>query len=186
MTRLILRTYDQHGLFSKMVGVFTLNNIEVLSAKIYTLKGGLAFDVYEVANPVDPYRENETWEKIRKEAIEAIEGRLPLDALIGKKHSKALLEKPDFPDQDNRARIDNMASDFFTIIEISSSDRFGLLYKIGKKLFSLGLNIRLAMVSSEKGKVMTGVFYVSDTGGEKILDPRAIGRIEREILSIMS
>ncbi|MFZ7113426.1 MAG: [protein-PII] uridylyltransferase [Desulfatiglandales bacterium] len=186
VTRLILRTYDQHGLFSKMVGVFTLNNIEVLSAKIYTLKGGLAFDVYEVANPVDPYRENETWEKIRKEAIEAIEGRLPLDALIGKKHSKALLEKPDFPDRDDMVRIDNTASDFFTIIEISSSDRFGLLYKLGKKLFSLGLNIRLAMVSSEKGQVMTGVFYVSDIGGEKILDPRAIGRIEREILSIMS
>ncbi|NNG08290.1 MAG: [protein-PII] uridylyltransferase, partial [Desulfobacteraceae bacterium] len=55
VTRVILCTHDRPGLFSKMVGVFTLNNIKVLSANIFTLKNGLAFDVYEVTNPLDPY-----------------------------------------------------------------------------------------------------------------------------------
>ncbi len=58
VTRVIQCVYDKPGLFSKMVGVFTLNNIKVLSANIFTLKNGLAFDVYEVTNPPDPYRED--------------------------------------------------------------------------------------------------------------------------------
>jgi hypothetical protein len=42
VTRVILCTYDKPGLFSKMVGLFTLHNIGVLSGNIFTLKNGLA------------------------------------------------------------------------------------------------------------------------------------------------
>ncbi|MFH1124498.1 MAG: [protein-PII] uridylyltransferase, partial [Pseudomonadota bacterium] len=64
VTRVVLCTYDMPGLFSKMVGVFTLNNIKVLSGNIHTLKNGLAFDIYDVTNPLDPFREEEMWQKV--------------------------------------------------------------------------------------------------------------------------
>ena len=35
VTRIILCTYDRPGLFSKMVGALTINNITVLSAHIF-------------------------------------------------------------------------------------------------------------------------------------------------------
>ena len=69
VTEVVLCTIDQPGLFCKMVGVFTMNNIKVLSAKISTLKNGLAFDNYDVTNPVDPYHEEEQWKKIRGDLI---------------------------------------------------------------------------------------------------------------------
>ncbi|MBW1803289.1 MAG: HD domain-containing protein, partial [Deltaproteobacteria bacterium] len=69
VTRVILCTYDQPGLFSKMVGVFTLKNIKVLSAKIFTLKNGLAFDIYEVTNPLDPLREEEMWKDVYADVL---------------------------------------------------------------------------------------------------------------------
>lgn len=185
VTRVILRTQDRPGLFSKMVGVFTLNNIEVLSARINTLKNGQAFDIYEVTNPPDPYREKERWRKIRKEAIEAIDGRLPLDDLIAKKDSKQANDDSIFPDRTKKVKIDNEASDFFTIIEVSVPDRFGLLFKLAKMIFSLGLDIRVAMVNSNK-RVMTGVFYVSDAGGQKVLDPPVIRNIKKSILEDFS
>ena len=78
VTRIVLCTYDRPGLFSKMVGVLFLNNITVLSANIFTLKNGLAFDVYEVTNPLDPYSEEERWEKIYKEINQVLSGNLPL------------------------------------------------------------------------------------------------------------
>ena len=185
VTRVILRTQDRPGLFSKMVGVFTMNNIEVLSAKIYTLKNGQAFDVYEVTNPLDPYREKEMWKKIRKEAVEAIEDRMPLDELIARKDQKSVSLEGLPPQRVKKVKVDNEASDFFTIIEISASERFGLLYNLAKKLFSLGLDIRLAMVNNDKVKV-TGVFYVSDSRGQKILEPPVIRNIKQEIYSGLS
>ncbi len=185
VTRVILRTQDRPGLFSKMVGVFTMNNIEVLSAKIYTLKNGQAFDVYEVTNPLDPYREKEMWKKIHREAVEAVEGRMPLDDLIARKDRKTSSPAGMYPRGVKKVKVDNEASDFFTIIEVGAAERFGLLYKLAKNLFALGLDIRLAMVNNDKAKV-TGVFYVSDSKGQKILDPPVIRDIKQEIFSGLS
>jgi [protein-PII] uridylyltransferase len=91
VTRVIQCVYDKPGLFSKMVGVFTLNNIKVLSANIFTLKNGLAFDVYDVTNPPDPYREDETWDKIRRELGLAMEDRIQLRKLLLNKKGKMML-----------------------------------------------------------------------------------------------
>jgi len=184
VTRVILCTYDRPGLFSKMVGVFTLNNINVLSANIFTLKNGLAFDVYEVTNPLDPYREEKMWEKIHHEAVEAIEGRIPLDELITKKEREIFPSSRDYAYPSKKVMIDNEASDFFTIIEVSAGDRIGLLYALAKAVFSSGMDIRFAKVNSDKER-MTGVFYVRDSGGQKILDDDEIQKIRHEIMDVI-
>jgi [protein-PII] uridylyltransferase len=184
VTRVILCTYDRPGLFSKMVGVFTLNNIKVLSANIFTLKNGLAFDVYEVTNPLDPYREEMMWNKIHQEATMAIEDRMPLEELITQKERKIIAPTTDYAYPSKKVHIDNKASDFFTIIEVSSGDRIGLLYGLAEGVFSLGLDIRFAKVNSDKER-MTGVFYVRDSDGQKILEEDEIEKIKLEIMSVI-
>ncbi len=182
VTRVILCTHDMPGLFSKMVGVFTLNNIKVLSANIFTLKNGLAFDVYEVTNPLDPYREERLWKKIQDEALQAIEDQIPLGELISKKERQGFSLHEDYGYPPKKIKIDNEASDFFTIVEVSAGDRIGLLYDLAREVFSLGLDIRFAKVNADKER-MSGVFYVSDSGGEKILEEEHIQTIKREIMS---
>ena len=184
VTRVILCTFDRPGLFSKMVGVFTLNNIKVLSANIFTLKNGLAFDVYEVTNPLDPYREDMMWNKIHQEATMAIEDRMPLDELVTKKERKIIAPTTDYAYPSKNVHIDNRASDFFTIIEVSSADRIGLLYELAKEVYSLGLDIRFAKVNRDKER-MTGVFYVRDSDGQKVLEEDEIQRIKQEIMSVI-
>jgi [protein-PII] uridylyltransferase len=185
VTRVILCTYDRPGLFSKMVGVFTLNNMMVLSGNIFTLKNGLAFDTYEVTNPLDPYREEEMWKKVYNDAVQAIEEQLPLDDLINKKARMILKRKTAYTHPQKRVRIDNQASDFFTIIEVSGGSRTGLLYDVAKELFSLGLDIRFAKVNSDREK-MTGVFYVRDPSGQKIYEESEMAHIRESILSIIT
>jgi len=167
-----------------MVGVFTLNNIKVLSGNIFTLKNGLAFDMYEVTNPLDPYREEEMWDKIFHDALQAIEGALPLDELINKKDRSTLLPRSEYSSPIKGVRIDNGASDFFTIIEVSGGARTGLLYDLAKEIFSLGLNIRFARVNSDKEK-MSGVFYVRDSSGQKIYDEPEMEKVKTGIFSVM-
>ena len=182
VTRVILCTYDMPGLFSKMVGVFTLNNIKVLSANIFTLKNGLAFDVYEVTNPLDPYREEPLWNKIQDEALRVIENQFPLDELISKKERQGFSLGEGYGSPPKKVKIDNEASDFFTIVEVSAGDRIGLLYDLAKEVFSLGLDIRFARVNADKER-MNGVFYVRDSGGQKILEQEQIQKIKQTIMS---
>jgi [protein-PII] uridylyltransferase len=182
VTRVILCTHDMPGLFSKMVGVFALNNIKVLSANIFTLKNGLAFDVYEVTNPLDPYREEKMWNKIHDEALRVIENQFPLDELISKKERQGFSLGEGYGSLPKKVKIDNEASDFFTIVEVSAGDRIGLLYDLAKEVFSLGLDIRFARVNADKER-MNGVFYLRDAGGEKILEDEQIQKIKQTIMS---
>ena len=184
VTRVLLCTYDKPGLFSNMVGVFTLHNISVLSGNIFTLKNGLALDTYEVTNPLDPYREEEMWEKFFEDARLAIEDQLPLDDLINRKARMNLIPKIGYVSQVRKVKIDNEASDFFTLIEIKGGIRTGLLYDLAKEIHSLGLDIRFARVNSDKEK-MTGVFYVRDASGQKIYDAPVLDRARQEILEVI-
>jgi [protein-PII] uridylyltransferase len=184
VTRVILCTYDKPGLFSKMVGVFTLHNISVLSGNIFTLKNGLALDTYEVTNPLDPYREQEMWEKVLEDARLAIEDRLPLDDLINRKAQMNVIPKMSYTSQVKKVDIDNEASDFFTLIEMKGGIRVGLLYDLAKELHSLGLDIRFAKVNSDKEK-MTGAFYVRDASGQKVYDAPVLEKVREVILEVI-
>jgi [protein-PII] uridylyltransferase len=183
VTKVIICTYDSPGLFSKMVGVFALNNIEVLSANVFTLKNGLAFDIYEVTNPLDPLREEEQWEKIHKDILSALDESFPIDTLLSRK-GRSVLE-PTGVYTIRRAEVNNGVSDFFTGVEVSSEARVGLLYELARKISSLGLDIRFAKVNSDKER-MNGVFYVRDSDGQKVQDDEQIRQIEEGILSVMN
>jgi [protein-PII] uridylyltransferase len=185
ITRVILCTYDSPGLFSKMVGVFALNNIEVLSAYVFTLKNGLAFDIYEVTNPLDPLRETEQWTKIYGDIISALDEKFPLDSLMNRKRQSILMSKEYYGRAMRKAEVNNGVSDFFTGIEVNAEARVGLLYELAKKISSLGLDIRFAKVNRDK-EWMYGVFYVRDSDGQKVLDEDEIKKIEQGILSVMA
>ncbi len=184
VTRVLQCTYDRPGLFSKMVGVFALNNMAVLSANIFTLKNGLAFDTYEVTNPLDPYREAEQWDRTLEDLLAALEDRLPLDDLIRTKRRLSLHPKGNGAMVPQKIAIKNDVSDFFTVVETSSVARVGLLYDLAKDMFELGLDIRFAKVISDEEK-MTGVFYVRNSDGQKILEDKQIASIRQSISALM-
>ncbi len=183
VTRIIQVTYDKPGLFSKMAGVFTLNNMEILSASIFTLKNGLAFDTYEVTNPLDVYHETENWAKTENDFEQALNDRLSLDRLIQEKRDAKM---PAAYGRQVRKKvfINNEESDFFTLIEIRTSARLGLLYDLACVIFAMGLDIRTAKVNSD-GEKMTGVFYVRDSGGEKIYEPDVIEEAKRRLMVVL-
>ena len=184
VTRVIQVTYDKPGLFSKMAGVFALNNMAILSAAIFTLKNGLAFDAYEVTNPPDLYQEAEQWENTRNDLLKALDGRLMLDRLIQEKRDAGMLTVPGRPVEE-RIVINNDESDFFTLIELRAGPRLGLLYDLACVMFKMDLDIRAAKVDSD-GEKMTGVFYVRDSAGEKVYEPSAMAETKERLMAALS
>jgi [protein-PII] uridylyltransferase len=184
VTQVTLVTRDRPGLFSRMVGVFTVNNLQVLSASIATLKNGFAFDIYRVTNPLDPLQEKEQWEKIHRDAVLAIEDGTDLEQRLEIRRLRKLEARGPRVDWAREVRIDNHATDFFTCIEISAGQREGFLYSLAKEMSALGLDIRFATLYSDREKI-TGVFHVRDKRGQKIHDPSRLKAIRETMLSLI-
>jgi len=56
---------DRPGLFSDIAGALALNNINILSAEIYTWRDGTAVDIFRVTGPLDTIQPEETWQRVR-------------------------------------------------------------------------------------------------------------------------
>lgn len=175
---------DSPGLFSKIAGVFTLNNINILDVQAYTWKNGIALDIFKVEPPPEQLFENERWQRVEKnlEAVLAdvqdLQSEMSKKAVITKREETFVSIRP------NRVVIDNDSSSFFTIIDVFSHDFKGLLYRVTDAISRLGLNITVSKVATGVDQVVD-VFYVRDENEEKVDDPDRVAQIKKEILSVL-
>lgn len=178
---LLFMAKDRPGLFADMAGVLALNNLNILSAHIYTWLDGTAVDIFKVSRPLDPLHVDSLWQKVRHDLEAAFTGKL---ALTHRLEEKSTLSRPQLPSQGTRppdVRIDNISSDFFTLIEVFADDRVGLLHSITDALFQLRLDIRVAKIAT-RGDQIADVFYVLDLDGQKILDAGQEEKIRKTLL----
>jgi [protein-PII] uridylyltransferase len=172
---------DRPGLISRIAGVFTLQNINILDVQVFTWRNNIALDIFEVTPPPDQIMEDEKWqraERILEKALtqeanlaSALKNKAPVYGQFGKRVSR----KP------HRVRVDNKSSSFFTIIEVFTYDFPGLLFNITDALFKCGLNIWVAKIATKADQVVD-VFYVWDLNGQKIDETDQVAEIEAAIL----
>jgi [protein-PII] uridylyltransferase len=172
---------DRPGLFSSIAGALALNNINILSARIYTWRDGTALDVFHVTHPLDLIHSDETWGKVRKDIESANFRGEKLARRLEEKGRTAYAEGANEIRRPPRVIIRNDASDFFTLIEVVANDRLGLLYNITHSLTELGLDIRIAKIAT-KGDQIADVFYVRDFEGQKVIDKEQVKNIEKTLL----
>ena len=175
---------DRHGLFSRIAGVFTLNNLNILSAEIYTWRNGVALDIFKVTAPPDLLREEDTWSRVRDNLRAALRGDLEL-ALEEKVRAYQAAARSHTGLRPDRIVVDNRASDFFTIIEVYTHDFPGLLYKVTTALFRSRLNIWVAKIATKVDQVVD-IFYVRDFEGQKVDGPEQVAAINEAIGRVLS
>ncbi len=167
---------DRPGIFSRMAGILAINNINVVAANIYTWGDGTAVDIFKATPDPDPHRAREIREKLKKDVENAFLGNLPLEERIKEKSQPSIFNTEFKPSHPPKIRVDNRASDFFTLIEVFADDRIGLLYDITRTIFELGLDIRIAKIAT-KGDQVADIFYVRDLEGQKVEDEKETAKI---------
>jgi [protein-PII] uridylyltransferase len=75
-----------------------------------------------------------------------------------------------------RVEIDNEASEDFSIVEVYTRDRTGVLFRIAYCLHKLDLSIHLAKISTNVDQV-ADVFYVVEKDGRKVADEARLERV---------
>lgn len=180
----IIFTKDKPGLFSKIAGIFTLNNIHVLDARVYTWRNNIALDILKVKPPPDKLFEKAIWARTEKNLKYAINGKLNLDAALRKRIAAYPTVKPQVSAVPDKIVVDNNSSSFFTIIEVFTYDFPGLLFKITSALFRYGLDIRVAKIATKVDQ-MVDVFYVRDFDGQKIDTPDQVLAVKTAIAEVL-
>lgn len=176
---------DRPGLFSKMAGVFTLNGLDILDARINTWKNDIALDIFTLKPPVDQIFEEKKWARAKENLESALSGQLDLTVALKEKMSEQPHLKPHLMDKMHKINVDNKSSSFFTIIEVFSYDFPGLLYRITNELFSCRLDIRLAKIAT-KADQCVDVFYVMDFDGQKVDSEDQVSSIKAAISEVLT
>jgi len=88
-----------------------------------------------------------------------------------------LSQELDFP---TRISIENGAHPVYTLVDIQTPDRLGLLYYLLRAFSDTRVNIILSRITTEKGAAIDS-FYVTDEDGRKIRDPDRIIEIQRAL-----
>jgi len=172
---------DRPGLISKIAGVFTLHNIDILDVQVFTWRNNIALDIFMVKPPPDQIMEDEKWKRAGNKLVDALADKINLASALKRKvpvfgqFGQRVSHKP------HRIRVDNKSSSFFTIIEVFTYDFTGLLFNISDALFRCGFNIWIAKIATKADQVVD-VFYVWDLNGQKIDEPDQVGAIKTAII----
>ncbi len=180
-TSVIVCCEDRPGLFASITGVLTSLRLDILNARIFTASDGRILDVFRISHHGRPelVMVEQKWTKFRIVLEGVLEGKIDVANLVASSKPSVFLQRR-APKVSTVVNIDNEASDDFTIIEVFTEDRIGILFTIAYALHRLALSIHVAKISTNVDQV-ADVFYVTEEQGDKILDAVRVEHI-REFL----
>ena len=175
---------DRPGLLSKVAGVLTISNINILDVRIFTWRNNVALDIFEVQAPPDPIFEEESWQRTATRLDSALRGELDISAELLSKQNGFRSIKHMSRERPQKVIIDNETSSFFTIVEVIAWDFPGLLYRITDALFRCRLDIWVAKIATRVDQVVD-VFYVRNFDGEKVDRPQEEAIIRETVEAVL-
>jgi len=183
-TRACFAMSDHPGLFSRMTGALALVGANVVDARTYTSKDGYATAIFWVQDADGhPYEESRL-PRLRQMIVRTLKGEVVArDALKDKDKIKKREQAFRVP---TSIAFDNEGSEIYTIIEVDTRDRPGLLYDLTRTLANNNVYIASAVIATF-GEQVVDTFYVKDMFGLKFhteAKQRALERKLREAIEL--
>ncbi|ARV17437.1 Bifunctional uridylyltransferase/uridylyl-removing enzyme [Curvibacter sp. AEP1-3] len=177
--QVVVYTQDQPDLFARICGYFDQGGFSILDARIHTTKKGYALDTFQVVTSADMdehYREMTSM--LENGLAQAIAEAGPLPAPSRGRVSRRVKSFPIAPRVS--LKPDEKAQRW--LLNISASDRLGLLYCIARVLAKHQIVVQLAKVAT-LGERVEDTFLIH---GAQLQHNRAQIDIETEILDALA
>jgi len=178
----VVITPDRAGLFSMLTGILLAHGMNILAASINTSAQGMALDVFRVSHGdhAELAQRPERWERLQVTLARVLAGEVDVERLVAESERPSIFSKRFVPRVPTEIDIDNDVSDHFTVLDVYTQDRVGVLFSITNALFHLGLSIHIAKITTNVDQVLD-VFYVTDAEGRKLTDPAVLDRVRDEL-----
>ena len=177
-TRACFAMVDHPGLFSRMTGALALVGANVVDARTYTSKDGYATAVFWIQDD-----DGNPYEAARMPRLRQMIERTLRGEIVAK---EALKDKDKIKKRERAFKVptsisfDNEGSEIYTIIEVDTRDRPGLLYDLTRTLANNHVYIASAVIATY-GEQVVDTFYVKDMVGLKYHNEAKRASLERKL-----
>ncbi|GAB4368324.1 MAG: [protein-PII] uridylyltransferase [Deltaproteobacteria bacterium] len=181
-SEILIACPDQHGLFSKIAGTLSANGFNILNATISTSNDGVALDSFYVDYLGRPLRDDPKGERVSADLVAVLRGDASVERLLAERLPSRFTREKVSRYRPTRVVFDNDASSRYTVVDIFTYDRIGLLYDITRTFSELGIDIVLAKISTKADQV-ADVFYLKHRDGGKIHRPAELEDLRAALLA---
>ena len=173
---------DRRGLFADLAGAMAAQGANIVGARVYTSAAGGALDIFNIQDQQgQPYGEADPRSLDR--LISALEAAGRGEGVQAAGRDPPLARAAAFAVAP-RVAIDNDASEFATVVEVSGRDRPGLLQALAKALADADLSVQSAHVENF-GERAVDAFYVITAAGVKLADPDMSAALKGELTAVL-
>ncbi len=164
-TRVCFAMVDHPGIFTRIAGALALVGANVVDARTYTSGDGYITPVFWIQDAEHHPYEISRLPRLRQ----MIERILKGEVIAG----QALASRDKIKKRESEFRIptriifDNEGSDIYTIIEVDTRDRPGLLFDLARTFANANMSIATAQIATY-GIQAVDTFYVKDMFGLKL------------------
>jgi len=177
-TRVCFALADHPGIFSRMCGALALVGANVVDARTYTTKDGFATAAFWIqdaeGSPFESARLPRLTQMIHKTLKGEVVARDAMQSRDKMKKRERAFKVP------THITFDNEGSEIYTIIEVDTRDRPGLLFDLTRTLSNNNVYINSAVIATY-GEQVVDTFYVKDMFGLKFHSPGKQRALERKL-----
>jgi [protein-PII] uridylyltransferase len=176
-------TWDRTALMAKIAGSFATASINILSADAYTRADNLMLGVFRVCDlnfrPVTEESDQHQVELVLHQALSDPE--FDFGALLKKTPRRTAYQATPEMEFPTKLTISNEVHPAYTVIDLQTADRMGLLYDVLRCFADIGVNIAHSRIATEKGAAFDS-FYVNDLEGRKLTNQASLNELRVSLL----
>jgi [protein-PII] uridylyltransferase len=180
---LTICTWEREQLLVKIAGSLLIAPLNILSADVFPRGDHIALNIFRVCDPKEgAVADEEDCRVVEKTLRSALANEhfdfAPLIKKTMEQSRRRQIQEIEFP---TRIAIDNKTHPAYTLIQIQTPDRLGLLYDLLSCLDHEAVSITLSRISTQNGAALD-TFYVADrfTHG-KITDSHRIAALQTHL-----
>jgi [protein-PII] uridylyltransferase len=182
-TRACFAMQDHPGIFSRLSGALAMVGANVVDARTFTSKDGYATAAFWIQDADGHPYEEARIPRLRDMIHKTLMGQVVTREAIRPREKLKKREKAfKVP---THVTFDNEGSEIFTIIEVDTRDRPGLLFDLARTLASQNVYIASAVIATY-GEQAVDTFYVKDMFGLKLHSQVKRDQIEKKLREAIS
>jgi [protein-PII] uridylyltransferase len=178
-----LCTWDRQNLLARIAGAFAAVPLNILSADVFTRGDNVVLDIFRVCDlrgrAVTDRQDLALFEQTLRSAL--LDDDFDFAPLLEKARTKiAKKARRDF-EFPTRIITDHKGHPTYTLVQIQTADRLGLLYDLLRVLGEQGVSIGLSRISTEKGAAVDTFYVVDATTRAKLSGAERIRVLQAEL-----
>ncbi|MCZ7676321.1 MAG: [protein-PII] uridylyltransferase [Roseovarius sp.] len=177
-TRACFALSDHPGLFSRLAGALALAGANVVDARTYTSKDGFATAAFWIQDAAGHPFDAARLPRLRRTIDRTLRGEVVAGEAI--KSRDRIRKRERAFRVPTHITFDNEGSEIYTIIEVDTRDRPGLLHDLTRTLAASNVYINSAVIATY-GEQVVDTFYVKDMFGLKFHSKAKQAALEKKL-----